>query len=69
MLVFCRDAHIIDYPIFALYPIPPPPVNKKIGLPAGVLSRRYTTHITLRNGRVIYASSYGKRAFRIWVKS
>ena len=28
----------------------------------------YTTHITLRNGRVIYASSYGKRAFRIWVK-
>lgn len=27
----------------------------------------YTTHITLRNGRVIYAADYGLKAFRIWV--
>jgi len=29
----------------------------------------YTAYITLRNGRVIYASDYGLKAFRIWVKS
>jgi len=29
----------------------------------------YTAYITLRNGRRIYASQYGKRAFRIWIKA
>ncbi len=28
----------------------------------------YVAFITLRNGKRIYASSYGKRAFRILVK-
>lgn len=27
----------------------------------------YTARITLRNGRVIWASQYGHKAFRIWV--
>jgi hypothetical protein len=29
----------------------------------------FVTRITLRNGRVLYASSYGLRAFRIFVKA
>lgn len=29
----------------------------------------YVTYITLRNGKRIYASQYGKRAFRIRVKN
>ena len=28
----------------------------------------YTAYITLRNGKRLYASSCGKKAFAIWVK-
>lgn len=28
----------------------------------------YTAYITLKNGKRIYASKYGKKAFAIWVK-
>ena len=31
--------------------------------------RIFRTKIKLRNGKIIYASSYGLRAFIIWVKN
>ena len=29
----------------------------------------YTTYITLKDGRRIYAKDYGLKAFRIWIES